>query len=238
MMSLASLIQKYVSRISSLCSVSFVMLLSIAIIINLVFMLFSTGAAMQQWQRHRQSGQWQCHCQSAFNRPRTRALTSRRSVGAAKVPAMQNLSPCIAVSVRRAYCFWVVSIGISIHRFHDHSWIYICKVPAECFLCWQGIIVETIFWRWLDAILLISPNLHQHCSSFCWAFRLIIHVHIGMSCPSWPSWQWHRTGSSWSPVRTLQSGGLWAVNVTSCKMNTWLACQDNTECHHWTCNGQ
>ena len=28
----------------------------------------------------------------------------------------------------------------------------------------------------------------------------------GMSCPSW---QWHRTGSSWSPVRTLPVAPLW-----------------------------
>ena len=27
-----------------------------------------------------------------------------------------------------------------------------------------------------------------------------------MSCPSW---QWHRTGSSWSPVRTLPVAPLW-----------------------------
>ena len=29
---------------------------------------------------------------------------------------------------------------------------------------------------------------------------------IGMSCPSW---QWHRTGSRWSPVRTLPVAPLW-----------------------------
>ena len=28
----------------------------------------------------------------------------------------------------------------------------------------------------------------------------------GMSCPSW---QWHRTGSRWSPVRTLSVAPLW-----------------------------
>ena len=28
----------------------------------------------------------------------------------------------------------------------------------------------------------------------------------GMSCPSW---QWHRTGSSWSPVRILPVAPLW-----------------------------
>ena len=28
----------------------------------------------------------------------------------------------------------------------------------------------------------------------------------GMSCPNWP---WHRTGSRWSPVRTLPVGPLW-----------------------------
>ena len=27
-----------------------------------------------------------------------------------------------------------------------------------------------------------------------------------MSCPSW---QWHRTGSSWSPVQTLPVAPLW-----------------------------
>ena len=30
--------------------------------------------------------------------------------------------------------------------------------------------------------------------------------YIGMSCPSW---QWHRTGSRWSPVRTLPVAPLW-----------------------------
>ena len=29
---------------------------------------------------------------------------------------------------------------------------------------------------------------------------------LGMSCPSW---QWHRTGSSWFPVRTLPVALLW-----------------------------
>ena len=29
---------------------------------------------------------------------------------------------------------------------------------------------------------------------------------MGMSCPNW---QWHRTGSSWSPVRTLPVAPLW-----------------------------
>ena len=29
---------------------------------------------------------------------------------------------------------------------------------------------------------------------------------VGMSCPSW---QWHRTGSRWSPVRTLPVAPLW-----------------------------
>ena len=29
---------------------------------------------------------------------------------------------------------------------------------------------------------------------------------LGMSCPSW---QWHRTGSHWSPVRTLPVAPLW-----------------------------
>ena len=33
-----------------------------------------------------------------------------------------------------------------------------------------------------------------------------ITVFIGMSCPSW---QWHRTGSRWSPVRTLPVAPLW-----------------------------
>ena len=30
--------------------------------------------------------------------------------------------------------------------------------------------------------------------------------YLGMSCPSW---QWHRTGSRWSPVRTLPVAPLW-----------------------------
>ena len=38
------------------------------------------------------------------------------------------------------------------------------------------------------------------------AFYVIIHNVKGMSCPSW---QWHRTGSSWSPVRTLPVAPLW-----------------------------
>ena len=29
---------------------------------------------------------------------------------------------------------------------------------------------------------------------------------LGMSCPSW---QWHRTGSRWFPVRTLLVAPLW-----------------------------
>ena len=32
------------------------------------------------------------------------------------------------------------------------------------------------------------------------------HFKLGMSCPSW---QWHRTGSRWSPVRTLPVAPLW-----------------------------
>ena len=31
-------------------------------------------------------------------------------------------------------------------------------------------------------------------------------IYKGMSCPSW---QWHRIGSSWSPVRTLPVAPLW-----------------------------
>ena len=34
----------------------------------------------------------------------------------------------------------------------------------------------------------------------------IEHIHIGMSCPGW---QWHRTGSHWSPIRTLPVAPLW-----------------------------
>ena len=30
--------------------------------------------------------------------------------------------------------------------------------------------------------------------------KVIIRVNLGMSCPSW---QWHRTGYSWSPVLTM-----------------------------------
>ena len=40
------------------------------------------------------------------------------------------------------------------------------------------------------------------------------HVHwavTGMSCPSW---QWHRTGSRWSPVRTLPVAPLWYSSRT------------------------
>ena len=40
----------------------------------------------------------------------------------------------------------------------------------------------------------LSPNL---CFCLCLC---------GMSCPSW---QWHRTGSRWSPVRTLPVAPLW-----------------------------
>ena len=36
--------------------------------------------------------------------------------------------------------------------------------------------------------------------------RLVTQIHTGMSCPSW---QWHRTGSSWFPVRTLPVAPLW-----------------------------
>ena len=57
-----------------------------------------------------------------------------------------------------------------------------------------------------------------------------------MSCPSW---QWHITGSSWSPVRTLQVAPLWcdlgffpnsrgnkaAVNLfPTCQYSTSLMC--------------
>ena len=37
-------------------------------------------------------------------------------------------------------------------------------------------------------------------------FRYKQHVYIGMSCPSW---QWHRAGSRWFPVRTLPVAPLW-----------------------------
>ena len=33
-----------------------------------------------------------------------------------------------------------------------------------------------------------------------------LSIITGMSCPSW---QWHRTGSRWSPVRTLLVAPLW-----------------------------
>ena len=53
-----------------------------------------------------------------------------------------------------------------------------------------------------------TPALEQ-----CREFVAEIHLHyrglfpcIGMSCPSW---QWHRTGSRWSPVRTLPVAPLW-----------------------------
>ena len=36
----------------------------------------------------------------------------------------------------------------------------------------------------------------------------IVIQHIGMSCHG-PSWQWHRTGSRWSSVRTLPVAPLW-----------------------------
>ena len=35
---------------------------------------------------------------------------------------------------------------------------------------------------------------------------MYVCMYTGMSCPSW---QWHRTGSSWSPVRTLPVAPLW-----------------------------
>ena len=39
------------------------------------------------------------------------------------------------------------------------------------------------------------------------AFKAYLFIHIrGMSCPSW---QWHRTGSRWFPVRTLPVAPLW-----------------------------
>ena len=44
-------------------------------------------------------------------------------------------------------------------------------------------------------------------SALCVPGRLLMyHVQIGMSCPSC---QWHRTGSSWFPVRTLPVAPLW-----------------------------
>ena len=35
---------------------------------------------------------------------------------------------------------------------------------------------------------------------------MYIRLYIGMSCPSW---QWHRIGGSWSPIRTLPVAPLW-----------------------------
>ena len=37
-------------------------------------------------------------------------------------------------------------------------------------------------------------------------FKNIKKIGIGMSCPSW---QWHITGSRWSPVRTLPVAPVW-----------------------------
>ena len=52
------------------------------------------------------------------------------------------------------------------------------------------------------------PSTYQ--DSLTWAKqeikRLVTQIHTGMSCPSW---QWHRTGSSWFPVRTLPVAPLW-----------------------------
>ena len=43
----------------------------------------------------------------------------------------------------------------------------------------------------------------------CGALRLVV---LQWQCHGWdacPSWQWHRTGSRWSPVRTLPVAPLW-----------------------------
>ena len=40
----------------------------------------------------------------------------------------------------------------------------------------------------------------------CYVGDLKAYIVIGTSCPSW---QWHRTGSHWFPVRTLLVAPLW-----------------------------
>ena len=45
-----------------------------------------------------------------------------------------------------------------------------------------------------------SGLIYTYSLQTCW------HSSTGMSCPGW---QWHRTGSRWSPVRTLPVAPLW-----------------------------
>ena len=46
----------------------------------------------------------------------------------------------------------------------------------------------------------------------------ILNMLLGMSCPSW---QWHRIGYRWSPVRTLPVAPLWC-DLGRCPEQSWL----------------
>ena len=71
-----------------------------------------------------------------------------------------------------------------------------------------GLVIELKFWPWPGFKFSRRQRLSATTLPFCVApsQSMDLHKHLYMSCPSW---QWHRTGSSWSPVRTLPVAPLW-----------------------------
>ena len=57
-----------------------------------------------------------------------------------------------------------------------------------------------------------SAKAHNLVYSYLHRARFLMASSYGMSCPSW---QWHRAGYSWSPIRTLPVAPLW------CDLGLW-----------------
>ena len=76
---------------------------------------------------------------------------------------------------------------------------YICSCSHKSMENWW-IQNKLLFWWFCIDLWLV-----KYFSGSDW-FACKLAVHIGMCCPSW---QWHRTESSWSPVLTLSVAPLW-----------------------------
>ena len=75
-----------------------------------------------------------------------------------------------------------------------HPWSYMWVLASIGFCCMYWYVWWHVLWNVLVCMDMV-------CITAC-----IGMYYLGMSCPSW---QWHRTGSRWSPVRTLPVAPLW-----------------------------
>ena len=85
------------------------------------------------------------------------------------------------------------------HAIFVHIFACICKVnilSGLLHICFHILHISTFFLKF---------GLH------IWAYCLIAYICVSVLIVHiyYPSWQWHRTGSQWFPVRTLPVAPLW-----------------------------